>query len=190
MRSKSPQVRTRLIEAAYHSFWRSGYTRTNVDGIAARAGLTKRTLYAHFRSKDDLLEAVLAHYEELASAQLARIGERMPADKEGLVASFFEQLAQWAGTTPRWTGSGLSRLVMELADLPGHPARVMARCSKATTETWLSRRLTAAKVARPRERARAIMLLMEGAMVLTLVHGGRVYIDAAAQAAQRLVRGK
>ena len=31
-----------------------------------RAGLTKRTVYAYFRSKDDLLAAVLQRYEELA----------------------------------------------------------------------------------------------------------------------------
>ena len=39
-----------------------------------------------------------------------------------------------------------------------------------------------------RERAREIMLLMEGAMALTLIHGDRDYIDAAARAAKRLVR--
>jgi AcrR family transcriptional regulator len=36
-----------------------------VDEIAARTHLTKRTLYAHFRSKDDLLAATLARYSEL-----------------------------------------------------------------------------------------------------------------------------
>lgn len=187
MRKKSEQTRRRIIDAAYESFWRSGYTRTNVDAIAARAGVTKRTLYAHFRSKDDLLEAVLAHYEELASQRLAHISERMPADRRGVIGALFDQLARWAGTTPRWTGSGLSRLVMELADLPGHPARVMARRSKTTTEAWLMRRLGMAGLARPRERVRELMLLMEGAMVLTLVHGNRSYIDAAARAAGRLI---
>ena len=39
-----------------------------------------------------------------------------------------------------------------------------------------------------RERAREIMLLMEGAMALTLIHGGRGYIDAAARVAKQLVR--
>ena len=59
MRTRNPATRQRIVDAAYESFWRSGYTRTNVDGIAARAGVTKRTLYGHFRSKDDLLTAVL-----------------------------------------------------------------------------------------------------------------------------------
>lgn len=187
MRKKSEQTHSRIINAAYECFWRFGYTRTSVDGIAARAGVTKRTLYAHFRSKDNLLAEVLVQYEELVSQRLAHIGERMPADRRGLVEEFFNQLARWASTTPRWTGSGLSRLVMELADLPGHPARVMASRSKSTTEAWLVRRLVKARVARPRERACELMLLMEGAMVLTLVHSNRSYIDAAARAAGRLI---
>jgi acetylglutamate kinase len=39
-----------------------------------------------------------------------------------------------------------------------------------------------------RERSREIMLLTEGSMALTLIHGGRNYIDAAARAAKQLVR--
>jgi hypothetical protein len=38
--------------------------------------------------------------------------------------------------------------------------------------------------------AREVMLLTEGAMALTLIHGGHDYIDAAARAAQRLIRRK
>ncbi len=98
MRSKSEHTRTRILDAAYESFWRSGFARTSVDAIAARAGLTKRTVYLYFRSKDDLLSAVLARYRELAAIRLDRIGSRMPADRDGLIDSFFGQLAGWAGS--------------------------------------------------------------------------------------------
>jgi AcrR family transcriptional regulator len=37
-----------------------------MDKIAARANITKRTLYLHFRSKDHLIAAALAHSIELA----------------------------------------------------------------------------------------------------------------------------
>jgi AcrR family transcriptional regulator len=188
MRTKSDQTRQRIIDAAYESFWRSGFTRTSVDSIAARAGVTKRTLYAYFRSKDELLAAVLQRYSELATERLGRIGERMPADRDGIVESFFEQLARWASVTPRWSGSGFTRLVVELADLPGHPARAIARRAKVTTEAWLAEKLTGARVALPNDRAREIMLLLEGAMALMLIHGDRSYIDAAARAAKRLLR--
>lgn len=188
MRIKTDQTRQRILDAAYESFWRSGFTRTNVDSIAERAGLTKRTLYSYFRSKDDLLATVLQRYGELAGKRLERIGSHMPADRVGMIKSFFDQLAGWASTTPRWSGSGFTRLVIELADLPGHPARSIARRHKAKTEKWLTERLASAQVKMPGERARELMLLMEGAMALMLIHGDRSYIDAAARTAIQLVK--
>jgi hypothetical protein len=89
---------------------------------------------------------------------------------------------------PRWSGSGFTRLVVELADLPGHPARAIARSAKATTESWLAELLSNARVSQSRERAREIMLLTEGAMALMLIHGDRRYIEAAARAAKQLVK--
>jgi AcrR family transcriptional regulator len=188
MRTQSDEIRRRIVDAAYESFWRLGFRRSSVDSIAARAGLTKRTVYAYFRSKDDLLAAVLQRYEELAAERLKHIGDRMPADRIGLVDSFFGQLNGWASTTPRWSGSGFTRLVVELADLPGHPARAIARRAKAKTESWLAERLASARVSDAPQRAREIMLLTEGSMALTLIHGGRDYIDAAALVAKQLVR--
>jgi AcrR family transcriptional regulator len=187
MRRKTDEVRQRIVDAAYEAVWRSGFHRTSLDGIAKRAKLTKRTLYSYFRSKDDLFAAVLLHHGELAAQRLKRIGDRMPSDRNGMIDSYFGQLAGWAGATPRWSGSGFTRLVVELADLPGHPARAIARRVKATTETWLGERLELAGVPYSRDRARELMLLMEGSMMLMLIHGDRKYIDAAAQAAKRLV---
>src|SRR5437868_12314396 len=106
MRRQTAEVRNRIVDAAYGSFWQLGFRRSSVDTIAARAGLTKRTVYAYFRSKDDLLAAVLQRYEELAEERLKRIGDRLPPDRLGLIDSFFGQLTGWASTTPRWSGSG------------------------------------------------------------------------------------
>jgi AcrR family transcriptional regulator len=188
MRKPKDEMQRRIVDAAYESFWRLGFRRASVDSIAERAGVTKRTVYAYFRSKDDLLAAVLQRYAELAAERLRHIGDRMPADRIGLIDSFFDQLGGWASTTPRWSGSGFTRLVVELADLPGHPARAIARRAKAATESWLAGRLATARVRNPQQRACEIMLLTEGAMALTLIHGGRGYIDAAARAARQLVR--
>jgi AcrR family transcriptional regulator len=190
MRKRSEEVRRRIVDAAYESFWRLGFRRSTVDSIAARAGLTKRTVYGYFRSKDDLLAAVLQRYDELAAQRLQRIGDRMPPDRNGALNSYFAQLVGWVSATPRWSGSGFTRLVVELADLPGHPARSIARRAKAKTESWMAGRLADAGVADARMHAREVMLLTEGAMALTLIHGGRDYIDAAARAAERLIGRK
>lgn len=156
-----------------------------MDEIAARAGITKRALYQHFRSKDDLMAAALEHSGALAMQRMQNF--RRFANPVEMIETFFAELAAWAAK-PRYSGGGFTRVAVELADLRGHPARAIARKHKAAVEVWLSEGLAAAKVAAPRERAREIMLLMEGAMLLMLIHGDRGYAAAAAQAATTLIQ--
>jgi AcrR family transcriptional regulator len=156
-----------------------------MDEIAARAKITKRALYQHFRSKDDLIAAALAHCSELAMQRLQ--GFRRPAKANELIDSFFSELAEWAAK-PRYSGGGFTRVAVELADLRGHPARAIARKHKAAVESWIAEAFAAAGVVAPRERSREVMLLMEGAMLLMLIHGDRGYAKAAADAAKRLMK--
>ena len=185
MKRPATQTKQRILDAAYGLFWRQGFLRVSMDEIAARAGLTKRTLYQHFRSKDALIAATLAHSSKLSLARLS--GLRRAMDRDELVDSFFSELADWAAK-PKWSGSGFTRVAVELADLRGHPARAIAREHKKTVEKWLVEGLVAARVPLPQDRAREVMLLAEGAMALMLIHGDRNYAKAAAIAAKTLVQ--
>jgi hypothetical protein len=78
--------------------------------------------------------------------------------------------------------------VIELADLPGHPARLIARRHKAQLERSLAELLDRSGVQQSGELARAVWLLSEGAISLILVHGDRGYSAAASKAAKTLVR--
>lgn len=185
--ARGAETKLRILDAAYALFWRQGFVRVSMDEIAQRAKLTKRTLYQHFRSKDELMASALARSSELALARLEAF--RLPVGSEAMINSLFGQLADWA-SKPRWSGAGFTRVVVELADLRGHPARAIARRHKASVELWLTSRLAKAGVASPRERAREVALLMEGAMMLMLIHGDLTYAKSAADAAKQLVRKK
>jgi AcrR family transcriptional regulator len=180
-------TRRQILDAAYAVFYRHGYARIGVDAIAAKANVTKRTLYDHFRSKDALLAAVFELHHGLALAQIERWGGRVPGGVADMIDRVFSDLAGWAAK-PRWTGPGFTRLAMELADLPGHPARAIAKRHKAAVEGWFAAEFAKRKVKAPRERAREIVLLLEGTTALMLVHGDRGYATAAAKAAKRLLR--
>ncbi len=60
-RPPDPERRARILEAAAALFLEKGFSRTSMDRIAQAAGVSKQTVYAHFRSKDDLYRAVIAH---------------------------------------------------------------------------------------------------------------------------------
>lgn len=187
MRRSRLQTRQRILDAAYGLFWRQGFLRVSMDDIAARANITKRALYQHFVSKDDLIKSALAHTSEFALSRLHQF--KRPHDIHEFIDSYFGQLSDWAAK-PKWSGGGFTRVVVELADLSGHPARSIARQHKAAVEQWLIEAITAAGVRSAHQRAREIMLLTEGAMVLMLIHGDRSYAKAAALAAKALVKPK
>lgn len=81
--------RQHILEVAAELFYKNGFRATGVDTVIAKAGVAKRTLYHHFRTKDDLIAAVLQMRQEIWFAwmhgELARRGGS-PADQ--LLAMF------------------------------------------------------------------------------------------------------
>lgn len=184
---RSPEpTRKRILDAAYKLFRRQGYSRVSIDEIAFAAKLTKKTLYYHFESKDALLASVLETQSELALAAFRTFGDKLRGSPAAITDALFEDLKVWSDT-PRWAGSGFTRLVIELADLPGHPARKIARRHKAELENHFAELLAKAGAVSPKDTAREIWLLSEGAISLILVHGDRTYATAAAKAARKLI---
>ncbi|HEV7370788.1 helix-turn-helix domain-containing protein [Arenibaculum sp.] len=188
MGTSGEATRRHIVETAYELFYGRGYARVGVDAVAEAAGVTKRTLYYHFRSKDDLLAAAVERHHELALERIAHWAERLDGDAPAMVDALFAELARWAAR-PDWRGAGFTRLVMELADLPGHPARAIARRHKAAVEARLAAELARRGVAGEQALARELMLLLEGCLLLVLVHGDRSYAETAAGAARRLLAG-
>lgn len=62
--------REAIVRAAVEEFRTSGYEATSMDRIAAAAGVSKRTVYNHFPSKDELFTLMLEHLWESSSASV------------------------------------------------------------------------------------------------------------------------
>jgi AcrR family transcriptional regulator len=103
----SARTRKNILDAGYTLFRRKGFTRVSMDDIAAAARLTKRTLYYHFKSKDELLTAVFAAQHELAFAAFRTFGDQLVGSPDAIIDTMFRDLAVWADT-PRWAGSGFT----------------------------------------------------------------------------------
>jgi AcrR family transcriptional regulator len=169
-----------ILTCAYQLFHRHGFNRVSMDEIATAARVTKRAIYYHFRSKDDLIAAALEHQHELAVATFRTWTDRISRKPEAIVASLFSELRKWA-TQRNFFGSGFTRVAFELAEMPGHPARAIARRHEKMIEDLLAELLLSAGVRSARRRARQIYILLEGAAAMILVHGDRSYASAAAE---------
>ncbi len=65
-RSRTDDARRRIVTAARQHFFAHGFRGVSMDDLAAEVGMSKKTLYAHFESKTDLVEAVLREkFDEL-----------------------------------------------------------------------------------------------------------------------------
>jgi AcrR family transcriptional regulator len=189
MARSSEATQQRILAAAYQLFYKRGFSRVSVDEIAELAGITKRSLYYHFESKDELLAAVLERQQELSFTQIRQYEDRYRGSPEEIVSVLFAAFARWSAQAG-WTGAGFTRIVMELADLPGHPARKAAHRHKLAAERWIAEILERAGVAAASERAKEIVLLIEGTNALILTHRDRSYADTAARAARRLLEDR
>jgi len=63
-------TRQKLVEAASREFAEVGYARANISTISEKAGFAKGTVYNYFRSKYNLLLAVVEHAMDLLVEQI------------------------------------------------------------------------------------------------------------------------
>ena len=189
MKDKLLPTRDRILQAAGKLFQQDGIRAVSVDAIAEKAGLTKRTLYYHFRSKDDLIAAHLEARDQPNLALFKRWFEEADGSMAEKIAAIFRHLARSA-QSGKWKGCGFLRTSVELVNLPGHPALVVARAHKKRVEDWLSTIFTEAGIdtdaAAP--LARQIMLLLDGSFAVVLLHRDPSYMETAAEAAAELIR--
>lgn len=186
MPRSSEDTRRKILASAYGLFYREGFQRSGVDAVAEAAGVTKRTLYNHFPSKDALIAAVLRDQARLAEAETRRWRPDRMRDGAALVRHLFGALRGWA-ERPDWRGSGFTRAALELAWAPGHPARSAASAHKTAVEGLLAEALADSGTADAARNARCLSLLIEGALALKLIHGDPGYLDAAEAAALALI---
>jgi TetR/AcrR family transcriptional regulator, cholesterol catabolism regulator len=72
--------RQRIVEAARAHFFKHGFRSVTMDDLAEELGISKKTLYAHFPGKIEVLEAVLADKFAGVEAKLIEISRAHPHD--------------------------------------------------------------------------------------------------------------
>lgn len=186
MPKTSDSTKDRILDAASKLFYAEGIRSVSVDAIAEKAQLTKRTLYYHFKTKDDLIAAYLESRDQPNLALFAKWFHEAEGPIGSKVEAIFIQLAK-AAKHKKWKGCGFLRTAAELANMPGHPAIKIGSAHKKKFEAWLAGILEASDALEPALLARQIVLLMDGAFSIMPVHRDTAYIEAAGNAAVSLV---
>jgi AcrR family transcriptional regulator len=105
MTSEEPQFRSlprderrdRIVRAAKSVLLEKGLEASSMDDVAARAGTTKPTVYAHFKSKDELFSAVVEYVKGLFLGKLRSpdVYAAEPVEAVALFCGRFVELMCW-----------------------------------------------------------------------------------------------
>ncbi|WP_037576131.1 TetR/AcrR family transcriptional regulator [Phaeacidiphilus oryzae] len=98
MARRGAELREHIIDTAKWAFLESGFERTSMDAIATRASTSKRSLYAHFPTKEALFMAIVERSQELFEDSLRSPGHYCaddPAEAAALFCARFLQLLDW-----------------------------------------------------------------------------------------------
>ena len=168
----------RILETVDRLFYSHGIRAMGVDTVAAEIGISKRTLYNHFPSKDALIVAYLQR-----RVRLVPTSDKPPVQQ---ILDDFERLER-AFSAEGFRGCAFVNAVAELKD-PEHAANLIARTFKEMRRQWFRELLGRARVADPEGLSLQLMLLVDGAIAATLVRNDPTVARAAREAARVLLK--
>lgn len=98
MARRGAALREHILDTAKLAFLETGFERTSMDAIAARAETSKRSLYAHFPTKDALFLAVVDRVRDLFGARMGAPADysEQPAEAVVRYCGRFVQLLGWS----------------------------------------------------------------------------------------------
>lgn len=172
----------RILATAADLFYAHGIHSVGVDTIAEESGVTKRTLYNNFGSKDTLVATYLETRHHTWWTQLER---RIASAEPPRALTLFDVYAEDARTSTRGCA-----FLNAAAELPvEHPGHTVIRDHKQAVEDLLRRVIAEDDPTTSADRlARHMFLLLEGAFAHQGIHGPGLLAEAREIARDLLAR--
>jgi AcrR family transcriptional regulator len=173
-----PSMKERILETADRLFYLQGIRAIGVDTIAAEIGISKRTLYNHFPSKDALIAAYLER----------RFVQPRPSDKppaEQILGTFDALERRFAAKDFR--GCPFVNAVAEMG-AEDKSVREIAIAFKESRRLWFRDLLLRLEVKEPEALATQLAVLVDGCIAQDLVRNDPAMARAAKDVAKLLLK--
>jgi len=182
-----PSRREELVDTAMRVFCEHGSHASGLERVLEVGGISRMTVYNHFKSKDELIVAALRRRDEIFRNRLMKFVETATKDPIGRILSVFDFHEQWF-TSPEFFGCMFINAAAEFPD-PQSGARLIAAGHKRAIVRYLAELCRAANLAEPDERAEELNLLVEGAIVMARVVGQTGIAEGGTGIAARRAKG-
>ena len=176
---KAHSNRERILAAADQLFYERGFNRTSFTDVAAASGIPKGNFYYYFKSKNDLLEAVIQQRMDHFGALLAEWTRAYPEPKARL-KRFAQVLLNEAENVIRY-GCPMGTLNAELGKSEGEQRAQAAELFTQLLE-WLVPQFEALGAgSEARSQAMHLLAMTQGASLLTHVYSDTGFLTAEVQ---------
>lgn len=155
------EAEIRIATVAGRLFHDHGITATGVEALSKAAGISKRTLYERFGSKEHLVAAALEVYDVPVFETVVGAAEAGADDPGGQLLYLFTELERMV-VEVEYRGCPFVNAASELTD-PAHPAHEVIRRHKHRLRGWMRDKARAAGAADPDLLSRQLMIIFDGA---------------------------
>jgi len=155
-----PSRRDELIETAMRVFYREGFNSTGIDRVLREAGISRMTLYNHFKSKDELIVAALRRRDETFRNRMHKYIESHADEPAGRLLAAFDFNGAWFASE-EFNGCMFLNASSEFSDPDCAIRRTAAEHIRSVGE-YLLALCKEAKLRDPEMLASQLHILLEG----------------------------
>ena len=177
--------RQELIETAIKLFSKHGFHGTGIDRIADEANVSKKTMYHHFRSKEELILAALRQHDGLFRNHFMKAVNQTSDNAYDRLLNIFDVAHAWF-SGKEFYGCMFINAIGEYSE-PNTSIRQVCKEFKRSMIGYIEELAGQAELSNPHEIASSLGLLLEGSIVTAQVSGDPNSASTAKQAAKVIV---
>ena len=153
-----------ILQKSYEQFYKHGFHDSGVELLAKQAGITKRTLYAHFGNKEGLIEEVLKYRHQMFMTQLRESFDNSEIKEAANVATcYLTFLKNWT-SSKEFYGCMFINACAEYSDAESSP-HLIANQHKTEVRQWLLDKFEQLDADNAKQKSDTLFVFGEGIIV-------------------------
>lgn len=180
-----PNKRDELVRKALTVFYANGFHATGMDKLVAETGISKTSMYKHFRTKEDIILATLQLRDTNFRDWLYQRVADLAVTPKGQLLAIFDALEEWF-LRPEFRGCMFIKASAEFQELD-HPIHVQSAEHKRLLTEHFTKVASAAELRNHQDFTRQLMILKEGAIIMAVMGHSKNPAKDAKAAAQALI---
>lgn len=158
------ELRDVILQKSYELFYKQGFHSSGVELLAKQAATTKRTLYAHFGSKEGLIEEALKYRHQMFMTQLESNLDDFEIEKVADIATYYLSFLKNWTLSEDFYGCMFINACAEYSDKQSSP-HLIAKQHKTEVRKWLLDKFEQISAENAKQKSDTLFVFGEGIIV-------------------------